>query len=88
MAGAACLSLVGAARGIDREEMYRTFNMGVGMAVILGEDEADKAREVLAQHGWESWPIGHVVKGKRECGGRERGPRAFLWAVPQVLRIR
>jgi phosphoribosylaminoimidazole synthetase len=50
--------------GIDREEMYRTFNMGVGMAVILGEDEADKAREVLAQHGWESWPIGHVVQGE------------------------
>jgi len=50
--------------GIDREEMYRTFNMGVGMAVILGADEVDKAQEVVAKHGWESWPIGHVVQGE------------------------
>lgn len=50
--------------GIDPEEMFRTFNMGIGMAVILSEDEVDKARALLAQHGWQSWPIGHLVNGE------------------------
>jgi len=49
--------------GVQDEEMYRTFNMGVGMAAVLPEEEVDKAREVLAEHGWESWPIGRLVAG-------------------------
>lgn len=49
--------------GIPEEEMYRTFNMGVGMAAIVPREEVDKAREVLAAHGWQSWPVGFLAQG-------------------------
>lgn len=48
---------------VTDEEMFRTFNMGVGMAVVLKETEVDKARRLLAEHGWESWSIGRLVEG-------------------------
>ena len=31
--------------------MFNTFNMGVGMAVIVAPDTADQALSALAQHG-------------------------------------
>ena len=51
---------------IDHKEMFRTFNMGIGMALILSEKEALKAREHLAkEHDLESWGIGEVVQSGR-----------------------
>ena len=50
--------------GVADEEMYRTFNMGIGMAVILPEKDVEKARGILAEHGWRSWPIGRLVQGE------------------------
>ena len=34
---------------IEREEMYRTFNMGVGMVLVLAPEAADQARRVLPE---------------------------------------
>ena len=50
---------------IEREEMDRTFNMGVGMIVVVAaEDEAD-VRRGLAQAGESAWTLGSVVAGQR-----------------------
>lgn len=49
---------------IPEEEMYRTFNMGVGMALILPEEACAEAKRRLASHGWSAWPIGRVVAGE------------------------
>lgn len=49
---------------IPEDEMWRTFNMGVGMAVIVPEASTDPAIEVLGGAGWRAWPIGRVVAGE------------------------
>ena len=36
---------------VDEVEMYNTFNMGIGMATILGPNQVDGAIEELARHG-------------------------------------
>jgi phosphoribosylformylglycinamidine cyclo-ligase len=47
---------------VAREEMWRTFNCGVGFTVILPQDAVAAAAALLAKHGLASRPIGEVVK--------------------------
>jgi phosphoribosylformylglycinamidine cyclo-ligase len=42
-------------------EMYRTFNCGIGMIVCVRPEHADKAVQVLRQHGETVWRIGEVA---------------------------
>ena len=52
--------------GIDAYEMYRVFNMGVGMVWFLPEAAAASAAEVLASVGIEGSLIGRVTTGERK----------------------
>ncbi|MEO0442630.1 MAG: phosphoribosylformylglycinamidine cyclo-ligase [Pseudomonadota bacterium] len=45
---------------IAANEMYRTFNCGVGMVVCVDKNNADKAIELLTGEGQQAWPIGHI----------------------------
>jgi phosphoribosylformylglycinamidine cyclo-ligase len=47
-------------------EMYRTFNMGVGMVLLVGSDEADAVREHLASLGEKYYELGSVVDGSKK----------------------
>lgn len=50
-----------AARGrVTREEMEHTFNMGVGMVVVLPPDDVDRAMAVLTAKHVPSWVLGEV----------------------------
>jgi phosphoribosylformylglycinamidine cyclo-ligase len=51
---------------IPERDMYNTFNMGIGMAVIVPESEAEKSLEILKQAGEEAYLIGEVIEGNRE----------------------
>ncbi|MEE1389810.1 MAG: phosphoribosylformylglycinamidine cyclo-ligase [Clostridia bacterium] len=51
---------------IPERDMYNTFNMGIGMAVIVPESEAEKSLEILKQSGEEAYLIGEVIEGNRE----------------------
>ncbi len=46
---------------VTREEMWRTFNCGIGFTVLLAADQVDAAKAVLAGHGLDTWTIGSVV---------------------------
>jgi phosphoribosylformylglycinamidine cyclo-ligase len=46
---------------VAREEMWRTFNCGVGFTVLLPRDAVSAASAVLTRHGLKSWVIGEVV---------------------------
>ena len=48
---------------IPERDMYNTYNMGVGMTVIVPADQAEKAIEVLKAHGEDAYVIGEIVTG-------------------------
>ena len=45
---------------VDIMEMYRTFNCGVGMVVIVSEAQAETTIEQLNRHGETAWQLGHI----------------------------
>ncbi len=47
--------------GLDDHEMFRTFNMGIGMVLTVPAEYADRAAEILAQHGTSALIIGEVT---------------------------
>jgi phosphoribosylformylglycinamidine cyclo-ligase len=47
---------------IDQQEMYRTFNCGIGMVVCLSEDNAAKATEILTALGEKVSRIGTITR--------------------------
>ncbi|MBR2100471.1 MAG: phosphoribosylformylglycinamidine cyclo-ligase [Eubacterium sp.] len=48
--------------GISRRDMFNTFNMGVGMSVVVPAEQADKALEILRANGEEAYLLGKVVE--------------------------
>ena len=47
---------------IDERDMFNTFNMGVGMSIVVKADEADKALEILKANGEDAYIIGTVIE--------------------------
>ncbi len=48
---------------IPERDMFNTFNMGVGMSVVVKKTDADRALEVLAQNGEDAYLMGEIVAG-------------------------
>jgi len=46
---------------IEANEMYRTFNCGIGMVLVVDADDADKALEILQAEGEAAMRMGEVV---------------------------
>ena len=51
---------------IPQTEMYRTFNMGVGMVLVLPANNFKKVQTVLERVGEKGYTIGRIVKGDRK----------------------
>jgi phosphoribosylformylglycinamidine cyclo-ligase len=51
--------------GVPREEMLRTFNMGLGLLVVVPSKKFKKAQSVLEKAGEKSYTVGRIVKGER-----------------------
>ena len=49
---------------IARRDMFNTFNMGVGMSVVVAKEDADKAIEILNLNGEKAYIIGETVKSE------------------------
>ncbi|MBS0431713.1 MAG: phosphoribosylformylglycinamidine cyclo-ligase [Proteobacteria bacterium] len=49
------------------DEMWRTFNCGIGFTVILARDDVEAASAVLAEHGLASRVIGEVVAARGDA---------------------
>jgi len=54
------------AGAVEDREMYRTLNMGIGMALVVSAGDADRTIALFAKLGFKAWAIGEVVRGKRE----------------------
>ncbi len=49
---------------IPERDMFNTFNMGVGMSVIVKKEDAEKAVEILKANGEDAYIMGRIVKGE------------------------
>ena len=49
---------------IAERDMFNTFNMGVGMSVIVAKEDADKALSVLKAAGEDAYVLGEIVKSE------------------------
>jgi len=47
---------------IPERDMYNTYNMGVGMSVVVAKEDANKALEILKENGEDAYIIGKIVK--------------------------
>jgi len=56
-----------AAGNIDAQEMYRTFNCGIGMIAVVAADKADAALALLRARSEDASLIGEIRKGDRGC---------------------
>ena len=50
--------------GISERDMFNTFNMGVGMSIVVAAEDVDRALEILRAEGEEPYIIGEIVKGE------------------------
>ena len=48
---------------VPERDMYNTYNMGVGMSVVVPASEVDKAIEILTANGETAYVIGEIIKG-------------------------
>jgi len=49
---------------IPERDMFNTFNMGVGMVLVVPADQADKAMSILKSQGQDSYPMGEITPGE------------------------
>ena len=51
---------------IDERDMFNTYNMGVGMSIVVPADETDKALRILKGAGEDAYVIGEIIKAKEK----------------------
>ncbi len=54
--------LIAKTGNISERDMFNTFNMGVGMSIVVPADEADMALEILKENGEDAYVIGKIVE--------------------------
>lgn len=57
--------------GISERDMFNTFNMGVGMSIVVDKKDADTAASILREHGEEAYIIGEIVRSEDKIVIRE-----------------
>ena len=48
--------------GISERDMFNTFNMGVGMSIVVPEEEAERALAILKGEGEDAYVIGRIIQ--------------------------
>ena len=53
--------LIAKTGNISERDMFNTFNMGVGMSIVVAKEDADKALEILKKNGEDAYIIGEII---------------------------
>ncbi len=53
--------LIAKTGNIPERDMFNTFNMGVGMSVIVAKEDAETALEILRANGEDAYVMGEIV---------------------------
>ena len=56
--------LIAKVGNIPERDMYNTYNMGVGMSIVVPADEVDTALAILKANGEDAYVIGKITKGE------------------------
>jgi phosphoribosylformylglycinamidine cyclo-ligase len=48
---------------VPERDMFNTFNMGVGMSIVVPADQVETALEILRAEGEDAYVIGEIIKG-------------------------
>lgn len=59
----AIFRLLQAEGNISEHDLFNTFNMGVGMTIVVSRDTADRALETLRDSGTAAYVLGEIVRG-------------------------
>lgn len=51
---------------IPERDMFNTYNMGVGMSIVVSPEDADKCISILNENGEEAYVIGEIVEGEEK----------------------
>ena len=57
--------LIAQTGGISRRDMFNTFNMGVGMCLVVEKQDAETALEILHAHGEDAYLLGEITEGEQ-----------------------
>ena len=52
---------------VPRDEMYRTFNMGLGLTLVVAQGDEQAALAALRAQGLEAWTVGAIERGSGEA---------------------
>ena len=51
---------------ISEREMFNTFNMGVGMSIVVSKSDVDTALQILKANGEDAYVIGEIIKAEEK----------------------
>ena len=49
---------------IDERDMFNTFNMGVGMSVVVAREDAERSLEILRANGEDAYIVGEIIESE------------------------
>ena len=49
---------------ISEHDMFNTYNMGVGMSIVVAKQDAQKALQVLQEQGEEAYVLGEIIRSE------------------------
>ncbi len=58
--------LIAKTGNIPQRDMFNTFNMGVGMSVVVAKEDAQKALEILRANGEDAYLLGEIVASEEK----------------------
>ncbi len=58
--------LIASTGNIPERDMFNTYNMGVGMSIVVPADQVEQALEILTAQGETAYVIGKIVKGEEK----------------------
>ena len=58
--------LIAKTGNISERDMFNTFNMGVGMSIVVSPEDVDTALEILRANGEDAYVIGEIVKSEEK----------------------
>ena len=52
--------------GVSERDMFNTYNMGVGMSLVVAPEDVDKALAILKEQGEDAYVIGEIVESEEK----------------------